>query len=150
VDAAALDRAVRWQVYSTLRDRSAAPPADVIGTALGVGTEDVVASMRRLHDAHVLVLFDGTTDVRMALPFAAQATPFSVQIGDRRWWANCAWDAYAIPAALGADDASVETDCPDCGDPMRLEIRNGEAVPADALVHFLLPAARWWDDIVFT
>ena len=33
---------------------------------------------------------------------------------------------------------------------MRLEVRAGEARAADALVHFLVPASRWWDDIVFT
>lgn len=150
MDAADLDRTVRWAVFSSLRDRSVAPSADEIGDALGVGTDEVAASMRRLHDAHVLVLYEGTADVRMALPFAAKPTPFSVGVGDRRWWANFAWDAYAIPAALGADDAAIETDCPDCGDPMHLEIQRGDAVSGDALVHFLLPASRWWDDIVFT
>jgi alkylmercury lyase-like protein len=150
VEAPDLDRAVRWAVFSSLRDRSVAPSIEVIGSALGVGTDEVAASMGRLHDSHVLVLYEGTTDVRMALPFAAKPTPFSVRVGDRRWWANCAWDAYAIPAAVGADEAAIETDCPDCGVPMHLEIRGGEAVPANALVHFLLPASRWWDDIVFT
>ena len=150
MDAADLDRAVRWAVFSSLRDRSVAPSIEEIGGALGVGTDEVAASMRRLDDAHVLVLYEGTTGVRMALPFAAKPTPFTVHVGERRWWANCAWDAYAIPAALGADEAAIETDGPDCGDPMHVEIRRGEAVAADALVHFLLPASRWWDDIVFT
>ena len=150
MDAADLDRAVRWEVFRSLRDRSVAPSVEEIGEGLGVGTDQAAASMRRLHDAHVLVLDEGTTDVRMALPFAAKPTPFSVRVGDRRWWANCAWDAYAIPAALGADEAAIETDCPDCGDSMHLEIRRGDAVSAEALVHFLLPASRWWDDIVFT
>ncbi len=150
MDAPAIDRAVRWRIYAGLRDTSEVPAPLAIAEALGIGIGDVEASLLRLHEAHVLVLVEGTTEVRMALPFAARATTFAVHVGDRRWWANCAWDAYAIPAALGVEDAVIDTDCPDCGEAMRLEIRAGEADTADALVHFLVPASRWWDDIVFT
>jgi Alkylmercury lyase len=150
VDAPAIDPAVRLQIYAGLRDTSEVPTTLAIAEALGVGIGDVEASLHRLHEAHVLVLVEGTTEVRMALPFAARATPFAVHVGDRRWWANCAWDAYAIPAALGAEDAVIDTGCPDCGEVMRLEVRAGEAREADALIHFLVPASRWWDDIVFT
>jgi hypothetical protein len=150
VDAPAIDRAVRWRIYADLRDTSEVPATLAIAEALGIEIGDVEASLRRLHEAHVLVLCEGTTEVRMALPFAVRATPFAVLVGDRRWWANCAWDAYAIPAALGVEDALIDTDCPDCGEVMRLEIRAGEAHASHALVHFLVPASRWWDDIVFT
>jgi DNA-binding transcriptional MocR family regulator len=114
VDAFAIDRAVRWRIYAGLRDTSEVPSHHVIAEALGIGIGDVEASLRRLHEAHVLVLYEGTTEVRMALPFAVRPTPFAVLVGDRRWWANCAWDAYAIPAALGVEDALIDTDCPDC------------------------------------
>jgi len=150
VEAGAIDRAVRWRIFGGLRDTAEVPTSFAIAEGIGIGIGDVEASLRRLHEAHVLVLYEGTTEVRMALPFAARATPFAVHVGNRRWWANCAWDAYAIPAALGAEDAVIDTDCPDCGETMRLEIHAGEARPADALVHFLVPASRWWDDIVFT
>ena len=150
MDVRAIDRAVRWRIYAGLRDTSAVPASPAIAEALGIGIGDVELSLRRLHEAHALVLYEGTTEVRMALPFAARATPFSVHVGDRRWWANCAWDAYAIPAALGVDDAIIDTDCPDCGEVIRLEVRAGQARAADAIVHFLVPASRWWDDIVFT
>ena len=150
MDAPAIDRAVRWRIYAGLRDTSEVPAAPAIAEALGIGIGDVEASLHRLHEAHVLVLVEGTAEVRMALPFAARATPFAVHVGNRRWWANCAWDAYAIPAALGAEDAVIDTECPDCGEVMRLEVRAGEARGADALIHFLVPASRWWDDIVFT
>jgi hypothetical protein len=150
VDAPAIDRAVRWRIYAGLRDTSEVPTAPAIAEALGIGIGDVEASLHRLHEAHVLVLVEGAAEVRMALPFAARATPFAVHVGDRRWWANCAWDAYAIPVALGAEDAVIDTECPDCGEVMRLEVHAGEAREADALIHFLVPASRWWDDIVFT
>ena len=89
MDAPAIDRAVRWRIYAGLRDTSEVPAHAAIAEALGIGIGDVEASLLRLHEAHVLVLYEGTTEVRMALPFAARATPFAVHVGDRRWWANC-------------------------------------------------------------
>jgi hypothetical protein len=62
---------------------------------------------------------------------------------------NCAWDAFGICSAFGVD-GRIETSCPDCGDPIVVEVR-GERPDDESLVfHCLVPAARWWDDIVFT
>jgi hypothetical protein len=50
---------------------------------------------------------------------------------------------------VGADGV-VDTSCPDCGEPLELRIGDGELEPVDAVVHFAVPAARWWDNIGFT
>jgi hypothetical protein len=48
-------------------------------------------------------------------------------------------------------DARVESTCPDCGDRLELEVRDGELVRGrELLVHFVVPARRWWEDIAFT
>lgn len=36
------------------------------------------------------------------------------------------------------------------GEPMMLEVRNGRPVPQPCVIHFAVPAARWWDDIIYT
>ena len=36
----------------------------------------------------------------MAMPFSALPTAFRVVVGERSVWANCAWDAFGIAAAL--------------------------------------------------
>jgi hypothetical protein len=36
------------------------------------------------------------------------------------------------------------------GDPLRLEIEVAGPGPSDWLFHSAVPAAHWWDDIVFT
>ena len=48
-------------------------------------------------------------------------------------------------------DAPVEiaTSCGCCGDGLRLRIPNGWLDNDPRVVHFALPAKRWWDDIVF-
>jgi hypothetical protein len=47
-------------------------------------------------------------------------------------------------------DGDVDTSCPDCNEPLALRVRNKQLVQSDALIHFAIPAADWWKDIVFT
>ena len=87
--------------------------------------------------------------IRMANPFSAVPTPYRVHADGRWWYANCAWDAFGIPAALGVD-GRFESVCPDCGEPYAVEVRDGRADRPELLFHVLVPAAQWWDDIGFT
>ena len=146
----ALDLRVRNHVYSTfVRERRAQTTAET-AAALAVGEDEVADAYRRLDDAHALVLDPGTDEIRMLNPFSAVETPHRVEAGGRSWFANCAWDALGIPAALHAD-GSVSSECPDCGERLELEVRGGELVRGDKLlVHFAVPARQWWDDIAFT
>jgi hypothetical protein len=114
-----------------------------------LSTADIEAGWRRLHDAHALVLNPVTTELRMANPFSAVATAHRVHAGDRWWHANCAWDAFGVCAALHVD-GEVETSCPDCGDRIFVEVRRQRPDNESLLFHCLVPAAHWWDDIVFT
>ena len=75
--------------------------------------------------------------------------PYRVQADGRWWYANCAWDAFGICAALHVD-GRIETSCPDCGEPITVEVRDERPDDDSLLFHCLVPAARWWDDIVFT
>ena len=103
---------------------------------------------RRLHDAHALVL-DAGGEIRMANPFSAVPTPFVVEADDRTWYANCGWDAFGIGAALHANSA-IETECADCHQPIRIDVREGRPTTEDLVFHVLVPAALWWDDIGYT
>jgi hypothetical protein len=146
-DAADLDRDVRLEVYRTFAETGRPPSPPEIARALALDTPTIEGSLRRLADGHVLVLAPGTPYVWMANPFSAIPTPFAVRAGDRRYWGNCAWDSLGIAACL-ATDARVETFCPDCAEPLELEVRGGRlAEPADGVVQFEIPAARWWEDI---
>jgi hypothetical protein len=98
----------------------------------------------------VIVLAPGTDEIWMAAPFSALATPFRVHVGERAYWGNCIWDALGIVALLGGT-GSVRFNCPDCGDPLAIDVRDREPITGDdLLVHFAVPAARWWEDIGFT
>ncbi len=145
-----LDLRIRKEVYASFVREGRAPAPAETAAALGLAAEEVEGAFRRLHDDHALVLHDGSLEIRMLNPFSAVETPHSVEACGRTWFANCAWDALGIPAALHAD-GRVESRCPDCGESLELEVRNGVlARGADLLVHFAVPARRWWEDIGFT
>ncbi len=143
------DRAVRNLTYHLFVDLGRAPTVADVAAAAGSTTAEVGASWHRLHDAHALVLQPDTTELRMANPFSAVATPYRVHADDRWWFANCAWDAFGICAALRVD-GRIETTCSECADSIVCEVVGQRPDDGGLLFHCLVPAARWWDDIVFT
>ena len=125
------------------------PTAEETGEALGIGREAAEEGYRRLEQGRVIVLAPGTTNIWLANPLCATPSSFAVEARGRSWWGVCVWDELGIPPMLG-DDGVVSTRCPDCGAPIELEIRKGGLAPTPAVVHFAVPAAHWWDNIVFT
>ena len=143
------DIALRNTTYSMLVDLGRAPTATEVGDHLDRDRVDVVEGWRRLHDAHALVLNQHTDEIRMANPFSAVPTAYRVQASGRSWFANCAWDAFGICAALHVDGA-FDTSCPDCGDAIAVRVLDRQPSDTSLLFHCLVPASRWWNDIVIT
>ena len=143
------DVMLRNQTYRLFVDLGRAPSVEETAVEAGLTTDETGAGWRRLHDAHALVLYPGSTEIRMANPFAAQPTPYRVTASRRSWYANCAWDAFGICAALDVD-GRIETICSDCDDEIVVEVVNRRPDSEMVVFHCLVPAARWWDDIVFS
>jgi hypothetical protein len=72
-----------------------------------------------------------------------------VQAGRTRYFANCAWDALGVAAALH-EPATVHSECAQTHEPLVLDVGLEGPERSDWVFHSLVPAARWWDDIVFT
>ncbi len=143
------DRSLRNLTYARFVELGRAPAAAEIAAIVGLDRAEVVAGWERLHAEHALVLNQVTGEIRMANPFSAVPTAYRVQVGRRRWYGNCAWDAFGICGALH-EDGLVETSCPDCGEALHIAVRDQRPDDPGLLFHCLVPAARWWDDIVFT
>lgn len=143
------DLAIRNLTYSRFVELGRAPTSREVATIAERPVADVVAAWLRLHDAHALVLFPGSDEIYMANPFSAVPTPYRVEADERSWYANCAWDAFGICAALQVD-GTISTTCSDCGAALDVDVR--AAAPSDPtfVFHCLVPAAHWWDDIAFT
>jgi hypothetical protein len=143
------DLQLRALTYGLLVELGRAPTAAEVAEAAGSTSAEVLSGWRRLHDQHALVLNAGATEIRMANPFSAVPTAYRVRASGRWWYANCAWDAFGICAALHSD-GRIETSCADCGEPIDVEVRDQRPDDQSLLFHCLVPAAKWWDDIVFT
>jgi hypothetical protein len=143
------DLEIRNLTYRLFAKRGRAPGVGDVAMESWFGREEVEAAWRRLHDAHALVLHPDRVELLMANPFSAVPTVHCVNTGDWRWFANCGWDAFGICAALGVD-GRIQTLCPDCRESLVIDVRGGRHDRDDLIFHCLVPARRWWDDIVFT
>lgn len=146
----ALQNQVRLHLYQRFVERGRPPTVAETAAEMGAAADDVAGAYRALAEGHVIVLEPGSLDVWMANPLSARPTPFPVETADgRRYFGNCAWDAPGVLAMLGSD-GGVSTRCPDCGEALEMTIAGGSPEPTDAVAHFAVPAARWWEDIGYT
>ena len=143
------DLALRNLTYARFVELGRAPTATEIAVVDGRDRAEVLAGWERLQAQHALVLDLATGEIRMANPFSGVPTAHRVRAAGRWWYANCAWDAFGICAGLH-EDGRIESSCPDCGESLRIAVRDQHPDDASLLFHCLVPAARWWDDIVFT
>ena len=104
---------------------------------------------KELHNRHAFFLDLETLTIRMANPFSGIPTDFKIRANDKTYFANCAWDMIGIPAALHAD-AVIEAICTESNETVQLEVKEGRITNFQLLIHFPLPFARWYDDLVFT
>ena len=142
----AVDRVVRAAVFRLFVAGIEGPTTAEVSEELGLDSGVVTESLQRLEGEHRLVLSTEGDRVVMAHPFSGVPTDYESQIGERSWWANCGWDAFAILALLGDGDVVARTVD---GDTARWSVKDGVVTP-DGLVHFVVPPSRFWDDIGFT
>jgi hypothetical protein len=140
---------LRNLTYGLLVELGRAPAAAEVAARAEADVAEVAAGWRRLHEQHALVLDPARGELRMLNPFSALPTAHRVHAAGRWWYANCAWDAFGVCAALHVD-GRIEASCADCGEPLTVSVRDRRPTDTDLLFHCLVPASRWWDDIVFT
>src|SRR4051812_2601210 len=150
MDIETLAREVRIYIFSQASETGNVPQAEQIARELGHSREQIDPALKHLAASKVLILAPNNGHIWAANPFCAVPSGFRVTTGSgRKYWGICIWDSLGIAAAVGKD-ARIDATCGDCGDPIQLEIRNGDIAPAEGIVHFAVPAARWWENIGFT
>lgn len=136
-------------MYQHFIAHGTAPSRAELASATAVDAERVQESLERLESARAIALTPNTRGIWMAHPFSAVPTPYPVQTSERTYWANCAWDALAIPPLIESP-AEMVTSCPDCAEPIAVRVHDGHASPAKCVVHFVVPPRRFWDNVGFT
>jgi hypothetical protein len=144
-----LDTSLRRRIYDITLARGTPPTIAELTAATPAGERDVRSALERLATGRVIVLQRASGEILMVPPFSAVPTPFVVDSSRHSAYANCAWDALGIPILL-RERARIHTACGCCGEAIDLSVSPHEPPDDDHVVHFAVPAARWWEDIVFT
>jgi DNA-binding transcriptional MocR family regulator len=139
---------MRVAIYDAVVRSGQVPNPAQLTAILGLSEEDVAAAYRALADAHVIVLRPGTLEIAWVPPFSLMPTAFQAAADGMSWYAPCAWDAFGIPAALHRD-AAIDARCAWSGETIACGVGNGRAY-GDGVIHLLVPAAHFWDDIAYT
>jgi hypothetical protein len=143
------DDQIKLAVYRHFAETGQRPTPEEIASRASSDSRTVIEAYGRLRAKRILVLENDGSSIRMAPPFSGVPTQHVVESNGVHYFANCAWDALGVPAALG-QRAIVHSRCEQSTEPLRLEVNLDGPTPSGWLFHCLVPAVKWWDDIVFT
>lgn len=140
---------VRVAVYRALADTGRLPSdaelADVAGSVT-LARE----AIRRLAELRAWAL-GADDEIVLAHPFATRSFGFSVMSDTTLWWGGCAWDSFAIPHLVpDCGPVVIATTCPACDRALVWRIDSSTEPGGSERAHFLVPAARMWDDVIHT
>ncbi len=140
---------VKLAIYRHFAETALGPAPEEVAERAGVSLADARDAYASLRAQRLLVLEPDGASIRMAPPFSGIPTQHVVVVEGREYFANCAWDALGVPAALKRP-GEVRSRCEQSGEPLRLRVGLDGPESSAWLFHCLVPAAKWWDDIVFT
>jgi hypothetical protein len=142
---------LRLAVYRSFAATGRAPAVPELADRFGIDAAEVRRGLRRLHEQRHVVLGHGGDDIVMAHPFSSVPLGFAVMGSATLWWGGCAWDSFALPHLVPHEpEVLVSTRCPACGTPHAWVVGRDAPPPGGQVAHFLVPAARMWDDVVHT
>lgn len=139
------DRQVRAQTYRHILASGVGPTLAQLAGSRGWAIEEVEEALHRLQAEHLLALDETGSEVVMAHPFSGRETSYVSTVGDRSWFANCAWDALAILAVMGDGHATMARDESD----LVWTVKDGQVSP-EGVIHMKVPARDFWVDVEFT
>jgi hypothetical protein len=145
----AFETEVKLAIYRYFAETGNRPALEEVARRVGADGQQVHGAYERLRAQRLLVLEADGSSIRMASPFSGVPTQHVAEANGIRYFANCAWDALGVLAAL-RKPGSVHSRCEQSHEPLHLPISLQGPEPSDWLFHCLVPAAKWWIDIVFT
>jgi hypothetical protein len=143
------DLDLRMAVYRYFAENAKSPSLEDMCNITGQSSEEVQNAYQRLHSRRLLVPSSDGQWIQMAPPFSGVETQHRVKVGERQYYGNCAWDAFGVVAALGSR-GRVESRCEASGEPLILSLTPSGPGDSSWRFHVVVPAAQWWNDIVFT
>lgn len=111
--------------------------------------EQVESALHKLQDYHGVVLHPNEPKVWVIHPFSLAPTNFYVESQGKAWWGNCAWCSLGI-AALLKSDLTITTTLGAQTQQVVIQIKNGNIVNTDFVVHFPIAMQTAWENVIFT
>ena len=142
-------RDLRIFTYDWIIEHGLPPTIREIGAHVSLDADDARRALADLKIGKTILPHPETGEIWMAGPFASSPTPYRVFGARASWWANCGWDMFGIPVITG-EPVRIEASCTDCGESVTIHADPLAGTSDSAVVHFLLPARQWYDDIGFT
>jgi hypothetical protein len=139
---------LHYHILKSFVERGAAPAITELAVTLGESPDAVRDALVALEEHHGAVLHPVSKEVWAAHPFSAAPTNFWVENAAGGWWANCAWCAMGVVHLVGGT-AAVTTTLGARTKQVTVHITDGELNDAGFLVHFPVPMARAWDNVVY-
>ncbi len=144
------DTKIKLAIYAFIAETGRVPNSSELSRKIDTEENEILEGFKTLHAKRLLLPEPGDpARIRMAPPFSGIPTKFPVEANGKQYYANCVWDAYGIAAALHCDAICHAADG-HTAERLVLEIKNGAPVLKPYVAHFVVPAAHWWDDLVFT
>ena len=141
--------ALRVHVYDKLLDGGRPPTISEIAEHFAISPADSRRAIAAMQIGKTVLPDPHTGEIWMAGPFSAGPTAYRVIGRHAQWFANCAWDMLGI-AVIADEEVRIESQCTDCGAPISMRANPRTPPVAEGIVHFLIPARRWYEDIGFT
>jgi hypothetical protein len=149
---------LRVFVYDKIATSGKPPATTEIGAHFGITADDARGAIADARLGKTLFPDPTTGEIAIAGPIAGTPTSYRVTANGVTWFATSAWDMLGV-AAMYMTEVSIETRCTDCGDSIKF-LLDPLSFPAfrfprgaddeKLIIHFLIPARQWQDDIAAT
>lgn len=143
------DSTLHYTIMKFMIEHGYAPNLEELVHLLGTTEENLLRALQHLQANHGAVLHPNGRSIWVIHPFATAPTNFLVRAGEKEWWGNCAWCSLGV-AALVRSDVTIVTALGANGRQVEVQIEGGRLIETDLLVHFPVPMAQAWDNVIYT
>lgn len=140
---------LHYHILNHVIQKGYAPDISTLSDLLDATPAEVEKGLIELQAYHGVVLHPNKPKIWVIHPFSLAPTNFIVKSSKGEWWGNCAWCSLGVAALLN-DDVIIKTTIGAHGEPITLNIKDGEIQEKDLLVHFPIPMVKAWDNVIYT
>jgi hypothetical protein len=142
-----LDRAYHY-VQEFIIEQGFAPHYIDVAHKFGLQPEEGKALVHELLRTGIPCwVYPDTDYIASFAPFNNQPTQYRVTVeGETKWFAQCGFEALAITWMFPKRSVRIDAPCLDCGEPLRVEIQDGEIQnedPAGICAFVDIPFREW-------